>query len=121
MAEAIELIFKIVPRAEWETESGDYHGSAHDKADGFLHFSTASQLPETLRRYYAGQDDLMLVAVDAAALGAALRWDHSPSRGEDFPHLYAPLSCDAMKWARPIAKGADGNFVLPPITLHGRP
>jgi uncharacterized protein (DUF952 family) len=110
-----ELIFKIVPRAEWQAGSGDYHGSAHDKADGFLHFSTASQLPETLRRYYAGQDELMLVAVDADALGAALRWEHSPSRGEDFPHLYAALSCDAMKWARPITKDAAGTFVLPPL------
>ena len=65
-----ELIFKIVPRAEWEAESGDYLGSAHDRADGFLHFSIASQLPETLRLYYADQNDLMLVAVDPAALGA---------------------------------------------------
>jgi uncharacterized protein (DUF952 family) len=109
------LIFKIVPRAEWQAESGDYHGSAHDRADGFLHFSTASQLPETLQRYYAGQGDLMLVAVDAAALGAALRWEHSPSRGEDFPHLYGPLSCDAMKWARPLVRDADGKFVFPDL------
>src|ERR1700754_2953949 len=91
------LIFKIVPRAEWEASSGDYHGSAHDRVDGFLHFSTAAQLPETLRLYYAGQDDLMLVAADVSALGDALKWEHAPSRGEDFPHLYAPLSCDAMK------------------------
>ena len=111
-----DLIFKIVPRTEWEAESGDYHGSAHDKADGFLHFSTAPQLPETLRRYYAGQDDLMLVAVDPKALGQALKWEYSASRAEDFPHLYAALSCDAIKWARPIAKDADGNFVLPNLT-----
>lgn len=107
------LIFKIVPRAEWEASSGDYHGSAHDQADGFLHFSTEAQLPETLRRYYAGKDDLILVAVDAATLGAALKWEYSPSRAEDFPHLYAPLSRDAMKWARAIAKDAAGNLVLP--------
>jgi uncharacterized protein (DUF952 family) len=106
------LIFKIVPRAEWEAGSGDYHGSAHDRADGFLHFSTAAQLPETLRRYYAGQDDLILVAVDAAALGAALKWEFSQSRGEDFPHLYAVLPCDAIKWARPLSRKADGMFDL---------
>jgi len=111
-----DLIFKIVPRTEWESESGDYHGSAHDRADGFLHFSTAAQLPETLRRHYAGQDDLALVAVDPAALGPALKWEFSSSRGEDFPHLYAPLSCDAIKWARPITKDADGMFVLPDLT-----
>jgi uncharacterized protein (DUF952 family) len=110
------LIFKIVPRAEWAASSGDYHGSAHDRADGFLHFSTAAQLPETLRLYYAGQDDLMLVAVDAGALGAALKWEHSESRGEDFPHLYAALSCDAMKWARPLVRNATGHFILPALT-----
>jgi len=107
------LIFKIVPRAEWEAESGDYHGSAHDKRDGFLHFSTAAQLSETLRRHYAGQEDLMLVAVAAEALGAGLKWEYSSSRDEDFPHLYAPLSPDAIKWARPIGKDASGEFVLP--------
>ncbi|HKU54387.1 MAG TPA: DUF952 domain-containing protein [Rhizomicrobium sp.] len=113
MARTADLIFKIVPRAEWEVESGGYHGSAHDRADGFLHFSTAAQLPETLRRYYAGQDDLMLVAVDPAVLGPALKWEYSSSRGEDFPHLYAPLSCDAIKWARPLKRDAQGNFNLP--------
>jgi uncharacterized protein (DUF952 family) len=110
------LIFKIVPRAEWESGGGDYHGSAHDQADGFLHFSTAAQLPETLRRYYAGHDDLILVAVDPGALGAALKWEYSPSRDEDFPHLYGALSCDAMKWARPVGRDADGAFVLPGLT-----
>ncbi|MEI7790953.1 MAG: DUF952 domain-containing protein [Alphaproteobacteria bacterium] len=108
-----DLIFKIVPRAEWEAESGDYHGSAHDRADGFLHFSTAAQLPETLRLYYAGQNDLTLVAVAADALGDKLRWEFSQSRNEDFPHLYGALPCDAIKWARPIDKNADGAFVLP--------
>ena len=115
MAKTDRLIFKIVPRAEWEAESGDYHGSAHDRADGFLHFSTAAQLAETLRLYYAGQDELMLVAVDADALGTALRWEHSTSRDEDFPHLYAALSCDAIKWARPLKRDENGNFVLPDL------
>ena len=107
------LIFKIVPRTEWQAGSGDYHGSAPDQADGFLHLSPAARLREALRRYYAGQDDLMLVAVDAAALGAALKWEYSASRDEDFPHLYAPLSCDAIKWARPLMRNAGGSFDLP--------
>jgi uncharacterized protein (DUF952 family) len=109
------VIFKIVPRTEWERATDLYEGSAHDRADGFLHFSTAPQLAETLRRYYAGQNDLMLVAVDAGKLGAALKWDHSPSRGEDFPHLYAPLPLTAVTWAKPIACDAQGEFVLPPL------
>jgi uncharacterized protein (DUF952 family) len=109
------LIFKIVPRAEWQSAIGDFEGSAHDRADGFLHFSTAAQLPQTLRLYYADQDDLMLVAVDPAACGDALKWEHSPARDEAFPHLYGVLSCDAMKWARQLMRGADGAFLLPDL------
>jgi len=111
------LIFKITPAEEWKAAemAGVYHGSAHDRADGFLHFSTTAQLPETLRRYYAGQDDLMLVAVATEALGDKLKWEFSESRDEDFPHLYGALSCEAIKWARPIAKDAHGKFVLPDL------
>ena len=108
------LIFKIVPRVEWENVAADYRGSAHDQADGFLHFSTRPQLAETLRRYYAGQTDLMLVAVEADALGAALKWEHSPSRGEDLPHLYAALPRAAVLWAAPLSRQPNGEFLLPP-------
>jgi uncharacterized protein (DUF952 family) len=104
-------IFKIVPRTEWESAGEAYAGSAHDRADGFLHFSTAAQLPETLRLYYAGQDNLVLVAVDAATLGAALKWERSPSRAEDFPHLFAALPRDAVKWTKPLTRDASGSFI----------
>jgi uncharacterized protein (DUF952 family) len=107
------LIFKVVPRAEWEAAGDDYRGSAHDRADGFLHFSTAPQLATTLRLHYAGQDDLLLVAVDGEKLGPALKWEHAPSRGEDFPHLFAPLPRNAVVWTKPLARGADGAFILP--------
>ena len=110
------LIFKIVPCAEWKKSGEHYQGSAHDRADGFLHFSTGPQLAETLRRYYAGQDDLVLVAVDAAALGGVLKWEHSPSRGEHFPHLYSVLSRSAVAWVRSITRDAQGAFALPPLS-----
>lgn len=86
------LIYKIVPRALWETavERGSFAGSPADLADGFIHFSTAAQLPGTAARHFHGMKDLVVVAVEADALGDALKWD--PSRGGDlFPHLYGPL------------------------------
>jgi uncharacterized protein (DUF952 family) len=107
------LIFKIVPRPQWEHAGESYAGSPHDQADGFLHFSTRAQLPETLRRYYAGVTDLMLVAVEADKLGDALKWEHSASRGEDFPHLYGPLPRSAVIWSKPLNRKEDGEFLLP--------
>jgi uncharacterized protein (DUF952 family) len=50
---------------------------------------------------------LWLLAVDAGAAGAALRWE--PSRGGAlFPHLYRPLARADVLWARPLADGAEG-------------
>jgi uncharacterized protein (DUF952 family) len=109
-----DLIYKIVPRLEWDAVIDAYHGSAHDRRDGFLHFSTHAQLPETLRRHYAGQSDLLLVAVEAAALGDALKWEHAPKRGEDFPHLYAPLAKSTAKAVVPLTQSANGEYLLPP-------
>ena len=66
-----------------------------DAADGYVHFSDAAQLEATLDAHYHGHNDLMILVVDAAACGAALRWE--PSRGGVlFPHLYGPLKEDMV-------------------------
>ncbi|HEY2067964.1 MAG TPA: DUF952 domain-containing protein [Rhizomicrobium sp.] len=105
-------IFKLCHAAEWTEARGEYAGSEKDRADGFLHFSTAAQIPGTLARYYADADDLVLVAVDETALGPALKYE--PSRdGQLFPHLYATLPLSAVQWVRPVPRGADGAFVPP--------
>lgn len=108
------MIFKICHRAEWDAaaQNGPYCGSAKDREDGFLHFSTFVQLAGTLARYYAQADDLMLIAVDGDALGAALKYE--PARdGVLFPHLYSLLPISAVLWVRPIDRDAHGVFVLP--------
>ena len=78
-----------------------------DLADGFIHFSGADQARETARRHFRGQADLMVLAVEAGALGGDLKWE--PSRGGAlFPHLHAPLDCARVIEARPAPLGADG-------------
>ena len=108
------LIYKICHRAEWALaeREGIYAGSAKDREDHFMHFSTGEQVMGTLERYYAGADDLVLVAVDPKTLGAALKYE--PSRGGAlFPHLYGTLPLTFVRWAKPIRRGAGGSFVLP--------
>jgi uncharacterized protein (DUF952 family) len=104
-----DLIYKIVSEEEWRASEpqGEFRGAAVDLADGFIHFSTAAQVEETARRHFAGQRDLLLVAVEGALLGDALKWE--VSRGGDlFPHLYGPLQLSAAIWARPLPLRADG-------------
>ena len=110
-----ELIFTMVREADWREAQrlGAYHGSADDRADGFLHFSSAGQLCESARRHRAGEADLVLVAVEAARLGPALRWEYAASRGEAFPHLYGPLAVSDVLWVSPLPLGAGGEHVFP--------
>jgi uncharacterized protein (DUF952 family) len=108
------IIYKICDRAGWEEaeRSGVFRGAAVDVRDGFIHFSTAAQVNETAALHFAGGTDLMLIAVDAAALGDALKWEVSRG-GALFPHLYGALPCSAVLWAKPLALGADGRHVFP--------
>lgn len=108
------VILKICTAGEWaEAElRGLYDGSAVDAEDGFIHFSTPEQAPETAARYFADQADLVVVAVDPESLGPALAWE--PSRGGDlFPHLYGPLPLGTVLWVRPLPLGADGRHRFP--------
>jgi uncharacterized protein (DUF952 family) len=107
------LVFKIVSTDEWRAAERDgvFDGAAVDRADGYIHFSTDAQAPETAAKWFAGREDLTLAAVDADRLGPALHWE--PSRGGAlFPHLYGPLPMSAVVWTRPLALGPDGRHVF---------
>ena len=107
-------IYKICTAAEWrEAEgAGAYGGSAVDRRDGFIHFSTAEQAAETAAKWFAGQSGLVLVAVDSGALGDRLKWE--PSRGGAlFPHLYGPLDVKAVLRVDPLPLDASGRHVFP--------
>lgn len=108
------LIYKILTGPQWAAleRDGETAGAPVDLADGFVHFSTARQVAETAARHFAGQDGLMLLAVEADGLGDALKWE--PSRGGAlFPHLHGALRRADVVWAKPLPLGPDGAHVLP--------
>jgi len=108
------LIYKVVSAQEWSvaTEQGKFLGAAIDLTDGYIHFSTAQQLRETVEKHFAGQSDLLLVSVDADSLGDDLKWE--PSRGGAlFPHLYAPLSIKSVVMSTEMPLGEDGRHIIP--------
>jgi uncharacterized protein (DUF952 family) len=112
----VRTIYKICPASAWrEAErQGVYRGSADDLRDGFIHFSSASQVAGTARKYFARQTGLFLIAVDAAALGDALRWE--PSRGgELFPHLYGELDLGAVTAIMDLRARSDGYHDIPEL------
>jgi len=103
-------VYKIATRTDWDAalRSGQFEGAAIDLRDGYIHLSTAAQAQETARLHFAGQAGLVLLRIDAAALGAALQWEASRG-GQLFPHLYGALDCQLVEAATEIVLGADGT------------
>jgi uncharacterized protein (DUF952 family) len=107
-------VYKIVSASAFAEakRAGQFRGSPDDLRDGFIHLSAAQQLAGTLAKHFAGQQDLVLLAVNAERLGVDLKWE--PSRGgELFPHLYAPLDLAAVLWSKPLRLDNDGSHILP--------
>jgi uncharacterized protein (DUF952 family) len=90
-------IYKILRPDEWASfeAAGLFDGSPFDRESGFIHCSSREQIAGTLARYFADDPAVVIVALDAALLGPAIRWEES-SDGELFPHVYGTLPRDAV-------------------------
>jgi uncharacterized protein (DUF952 family) len=119
------ILYKICSAKEWrEAErAGAFRGSEVDLRDGYIHLSAPNQVVETAAKHFAprpdaalrsAEADLVLVAVNGAALGVALKWE-SARGGTLFPHLYGPLRVDAVVWVKPLPLGPDGRHEFPEL------
>ena len=109
-----DFIYKVASREIYDASlaAGHFVGQPIDLKDGYIHFSSAPQLAETIRLYFAGLSDQVLFQVPCAPLGDALKWE--ASRGGDlFPHLFATLAMSAVSNMTPLDVPADGR-VKPP-------
>lgn len=107
------LIYKIFRAGEWTAfqAAGKTRGAPVDLADGYIHFSTAAQAAETAAKHFAGAEGLWLLALDADALGEALKWEVSRG-GALFPHLYREMRLGEVVWAKPLPL-QDGRHQFP--------
>ena len=109
-----EPVYKICSAAALQEARGRgrFEGSADDARDGFIHLSAGQQVAGTLAKYFPGQRDLVLLAVDPGRLGERLCWEES--RGGDlFPHLYGPLDLDHVISVEALVLQEDGTHRLP--------
>ena len=107
-------VYKIVAADLWQAteDSGVFTGAGIDLKDGYIHLSTGAQARRTAQLYFKDQGNLVLVAVDGARLGEALKYE--PSRdGDLFPHLYGPMPLATVLSVRPLPVSGDGNHIFP--------
>ncbi|MFY0628025.1 MAG: DUF952 domain-containing protein [Reichenbachiella sp.] len=105
-----DRIYHLVERSVWERQNLSYHFQ-HPGLDseGFMHCSTKEQLLESYEKYFSGQADTLLIAINSKWLLSDLKWEYSPSRNSDFPHLYGTLNKSAIIWIQQLA--ADNHFL----------
>ncbi|HND10213.1 MAG TPA: DUF952 domain-containing protein [Pseudomonadota bacterium] len=110
----MSIIYRILSQKQWEDalQAGQFDGSEHDLRDGFIHFSTASQVAETAAKYYAGLPDLLLLFVDTETLTAPLKWEEARNQ-QRFPHLYGPLLVSTVTQVVSLPILPDGRHVFP--------
>ena len=107
------LIYKIFLPDQWKdfTDCGRTKGAPVDIADGYIHFSTATQVKETIAKHFSGHKDVVLAACETDKLSTDLKWELSRG-GQDFPHLYRELLITDIEWHRPV-KRKNGDNPLP--------
>ena len=109
-----QFVYKICDQKLWSDaeKAGVFNGAEIDLSDGFIHFSTFDQVASTLAKHFAGRRDLLLIAVNAKALGEKIVYEEARG-GFLFPHLYQPLLLDHVVWVKPIETGDNSQHVIP--------
>jgi len=109
----LKYIFKIIDIDEWQKakEKGIYSGSSKDIEDGFIHFSGQEQVASTLKKYYSGIENLILLKVETLKLDH-LVWEQA-SDGNFFPHLYSSLDLSNVVNEFELTLDNDSTHKLP--------
>ena len=112
-----KFIYKICDSGLWEDakQVGKFIGAEIDLKDGYIHFSTASQLYETLVRHFAGRDGLILLKIEISQLD--IIWE-TARNGDLFPHLYDHLPLNSVVEEHHLDLSADGNHIVPEACLY---
>ena len=106
--------YKILTAEQYDQLKADgfFKGAPVDLADGYIHLSTRDQAAEAVAKHFAGQDRLVMVMVDLAPFGEAIRWEESRG-GALFPHLYGDLPITAVAGKVVLRIGDDGTHSFP--------
>lgn len=113
-----KIIFKILTRPDWEkAQAGADVLAPVDIADGYVHFSTASQVQETLDKWFQGVEDAVLIAFAAKDFPGVLKWEVSRN-DELFPHVYGPVKAGQAKAFWEMKIGPSGAPLAPREALE---
>lgn len=84
-------IYKVLTKEQWAAaEAGALIRAPVDEKDGYVHFSTRTQLAETLSKWFHGINGCVLASFDADVFENDLKWEKARG-GDKFPHVYGDV------------------------------
>jgi uncharacterized protein (DUF952 family) len=99
-------VLHLAPTSLWRQAiaSGVYGGSTRGRSlsdEGYVHASTAMQLPAVADGVYAddqlNEQILLVIDVEACEVaGSPMRWEAPDDADEAFPHFYGPIPAGAV-------------------------
>jgi uncharacterized protein (DUF952 family) len=118
-----DFILHATTKAAWSAAQASREYAADSLAgEGFIHCSTAEQIPAVAERFFAGWHGLVLLVIDPMRLIPELRWEAGADQpAELFPHIYGPINLEAVMDVLDFEPGPDGKFHLPgSLEIPGR-
>lgn len=113
-----KFVYRIMTVPEWTaaSEAGSFGGATLDHNSGFIHLSTAAQVPGTLALFFKDTPCVVVKLVTSKLDQEALKFEAVAARGgELFPHLFA----ETLPVAGPVfaAKGDVTDGVIADSTF----
>lgn len=90
-----EPVYHLAEPDDWARRTTHYQPATFT-TDGFIHCSTVEQLPGVARKLYPGRSDMVLLEIDSTAIADDVVFEDLYDVGEEFPHIYAPISVSAV-------------------------
>ena len=107
-------VYKILSIEEWDkAQKSGFINTNLDIKDGFIHFSTASQLATSLELYFSNHQEVILLLPNMKKIKANLKYESTKpdsKRNGFFAHLYGDLSTEDISKSWLIKREA---FKLP--------
>ncbi len=103
-----KMIYHIATAPSWQEQLGNQnYQDASLTSDKFIHASEDYQIGGVLDRYYPGQNNLVILMIDALKLSSPIKYEASAATGELFPHIYGAINRESIIGVMPLAKGED--------------
>lgn len=107
------MIYHITNKKDWEESiaKGEYSGDTL-ATQGFIHNSTLEQVLEIANSRFVGRTDLVLLQIEESKVKPELKFELAKN-GQEYPHIFGPLNCDAVVKVFDFKPESDGSFKLP--------